>query len=73
MYALWNVWLVTDSSAYCCFWSRIRGTDNDKSMYVHLHSPIVDINVVLNASSENRNNIQVLPTPESPINSNLKR
>lgn len=38
-----------------------------------LDLPIVDINVVLNASSENRNNIQVLPTPESPINSNLKR
>ena len=36
-------------------------------------SPIVEIKVVLNASSENLNNTQVLPTPESPINSNLNR
>ena len=35
--------------------------------------PIVDINVELYASSEKRNKIQVLPTPESPIMSNLKR
>ena len=35
-------------------------------------SPIVDMNVVLKASSENRNKMQVLPTPESPINNNLK-
>lgn len=33
--------------------------------------PIVEINVEVNASSENRKSIQVLPTPESPINSNL--
>lgn len=32
---------------------------------------MVDINVVLKASSENRNNKQVFPTPESPIKSNL--
>ncbi|KAH1007906.1 hypothetical protein HUJ04_005080 [Dendroctonus ponderosae] len=31
----------------------------------------VEIKVVLNASSENRNNTHVLPTPESPIKSNL--
>ena len=31
------------------------------------------MNVELNASSENRNNTQVFPTPESPINNNLKR
>lgn len=33
--------------------------------------PIVDMNVVVNALSENLNNIHVFPTPESPINSNL--
>lgn len=35
--------------------------------------PIVDINVVLNASSENLNKTHVLPTPESPIKSNLNK
>lgn len=34
---------------------------------------MVDINVVLNASSENRNKMQVFPTPESPINNNLNK
>lgn len=34
-------------------------------------SPIVEMNVWLNASSENLNNIHVLPTPESPIRSSL--
>ena len=33
--------------------------------------PMVDINVVLNASSENLNNKHVFPTPESPISNNL--
>lgn len=37
------------------------------------HSPIVDINEMLNASSENLNNIDVFPTPESPINNNLNK
>ena len=37
------------------------------------HSPIVDMNVVLKASSENLNNIHVFPTPESPISRSLKR
>lgn len=32
---------------------------------------MVEINVVEKASSENLNNIQVLPTPESPISNNL--
>lgn len=35
------------------------------------NKPIVDINVDVNASSEKRNNMQVFPTPESPINNNL--
>lgn len=35
--------------------------------------PIVEMNVELNASSEKRNSTQVLPTPESPIKSSLKR
>ena len=35
--------------------------------------PIVDMNVALKASSENRNNTQVFPTPESPISSSLNR
>lgn len=34
---------------------------------------MVEMNVELKASSENRNNTQVLPTPESPISNNLKR
>lgn len=32
---------------------------------------MVEINVVVNASSENRNRMHVLPTPESPISNNL--
>lgn len=36
-------------------------------------SPIVEIKVVLNASSENLNNTHVFPTPESPINNNLNK
>ena len=35
--------------------------------------PMVEINVELKASSENLTKIQVLPTPLSPISSNLKR
>lgn len=34
---------------------------------------MVDINDILNASSENLNNIEVFPTPESPIKSNLNK
>ena len=34
--------------------------------------PIVEMNVVLKASSEKRKRRQVLPTPESPINKSLK-
>jgi len=36
------------------------------------YSPMVDINVDVNASSENRNNMHVFPTPESPISKSLK-
>lgn len=36
-------------------------------------SPMVEIKVVLKASSENRNNTHVFPTPESPINNNLNK
>lgn len=32
---------------------------------------MVEMNVVLNVSSENLNSMHVLPTPESPIRSNL--
>ena len=35
--------------------------------------PIVEINVALNASSENRKRTQVLPTPESPMSNNLNK
>lgn len=38
-----------------------------------MNQPMVEINVELNASSENRNSTQVLPTPESPISNSLKR
>lgn len=37
------------------------------------YSPMVEIKVVLKASSENRNNTQVFPTPESPISNNLNK
>lgn len=33
---------------------------------------MVEMNVVLNVSSENLNRMHVLPTPESPIRSSLK-
>lgn len=36
-------------------------------------SPMVEMKVVLKASSEKRNRRQVLPTPESPISSSLNR
>lgn len=36
-------------------------------------SPIVEMNVVLKASSENLNRTHVFPTPESPIRSNLNK
>ena len=39
----------------------------------YVHPPMVDINVELKASSENRNSTHVFPTPESPISNNLKR
>lgn len=35
--------------------------------------PIVEMKVVLNASSENLNKTLVFPTPESPINNNLNK
>ena len=41
--------------------------------FVVSHSPIVEMNVVLKASSENLNKTHVFPTPESPINSNLNK
>ena len=42
-------------------------------LFVVSNLPMVEINVVLKASSENLNNKQVFPTPESPINSNLNK
>jgi len=44
--------------------------DNVRSPFV---VPIVDMNVELKASSENRNSMHVLPTPESPISNSLNR
>ena len=35
--------------------------------------PIVEMNELLNESSEKRNSTQVLPTPESPISSSWKK
>lgn len=37
------------------------------------HLPIVEIKDILKASSENLNKIDVFPTPESPIKSNLNK
>jgi hypothetical protein len=53
----------------------VQGSNSESYKVINLHpgcSPIVDINVVLKASSENLNNRHVLPTPESPISSSLK-
>lgn len=36
-----------------------------------LFLPMVEMNVVVNASSENLNRMHVLPTPESPISNSL--
>ena len=43
--------------------------DADDNVVIML--PIVEINVVLKASSEKRNRRQVFPTPESPISNSL--
>lgn len=40
---------------------------------INYDSPIVLMNVVLKASSENLKSIHVFPTPESPISNNLNR
>lgn len=45
----------------------INNTPKNKTSYL----PIVEMKVVVKASSENLNKIQVFPTPESPINNNL--
>lgn len=37
------------------------------------YKPIVEMKVELNVSSENRKSMHVLPTPESPIKSNLNK
>lgn len=51
----------------------IRNTSNYKPSCVrHLEFlPMVEMKVVLKASSEKRNSTQVFPTPESPISSSL--
>lgn len=41
--------------------------------YQRSDSPIVDMNELLNESSLNLNNRQVLPTPLSPINNSLNK
>lgn len=46
--------------------------DNVKKKSIR-NSPMVEMNVVLKASSENRKRMQVFPTPESPISSNLNK
>lgn len=55
------------------FHSKQQGQHTNPCKASEMHRPMVEINVELNASSENRNSTQVLPTPESPISSSLKR
>ena len=43
------------------------------SIKLKTYGPIVEMKVVLKASSENRNRRQDFPTPESPIRSNLNK
>lgn len=45
----------------------------EEKKYHNINAPIVDIKVVLNASSENLNKRQVFPTPLSPINRSLNK
>ena len=45
----------------------------EKAIHRKANLPIVDMNVELNASSENLNKTHVLPTPESPINKSLNK
>jgi len=47
--------------------------DQTERVYGHWYSPIVEMKVELNASSENLTKMQVLPTPLSPISSNLNK
>lgn len=51
--------------------AAVCGTDTHTQDITRFTVPIVDINVVLNASSENLNSKHVFPTPESPISNNL--
>ena len=47
--------------------------DIPKLLLIEPVIPIVDMNVELNASSENRNSMHVFPTPESPMSNSLNR
>ncbi len=72
--SLWQLWTVIDlwlCSALSGFWKW--PTVKLEALFKNFNkSPIVDIKVVLKASSENLNSRHVFPTPESPINNNLK-
>lgn len=52
---------------------KLEGLQVGRIIKILSDSPIVEINVVLKASSENLNNTHVFPTPESPISNNLNK
>lgn len=61
----------TNRTADAIEWHAICIVIRDADRLWRRHVPMVEMKVVLNASSENLNRTQVLPTPESPIRSNL--
>jgi len=64
---LYRLYLEVDSCTNNTYCDNCYQKSKDKSL------PMVEMNVVLKASSENLKRMQVLPTPESPIRRSLNR
>lgn len=64
---------VAVSLAVSTDWRFLNSEESIKADKTAKYTPIVEIKVELKASSENLNNTQVFPTPESPINRSLNK
>jgi hypothetical protein len=51
----------------------MEGCDGQGGEVVSDYTPMVEMNVLLKASSENRNKTDVFPTPLSPISNSLNK